>query len=112
MMSPKELEVEEKKRVEAEEREKRQKNTACVHQDLEGIMFGAIGVGNVTSKGGVITYSGFRNEYLSLVTAYFLGHGWKAIYEPSEESDFSMTTKSEYSYTKHVFRIEPVEDKK
>ncbi len=107
MKTPKELQ-----QVEQKKKERNKDEYLAEVSILETVLSHAVDIaveeGSLTAQGGSFQLTVFETKYLKETLNYLKRHGWDAQYTPQEQSCFSMTTKSEGSYTTHTFSLKPL----
>ncbi len=93
------------------ERKREATEAKLYRQRLESQLERAINGATLTSEGGTFTFSGFNIGNLPQIQQYCHKHGWDVQYTPYRDSGFSMTTRSEYEYTIHQFKLTPSKGK-
>ena len=84
-----------------------QKQSRKMWSELEQVIQSAFERQEITSQGGKFELGYFNREDFPLIQEYCQRYGWNVSYKPVEDSSWSMTSKSEAYFTRHVFYLEP-----
>lgn len=116
MKRPEELkahEVAEQERQRAREEESKRETVNGLARSFED----AVRDGAISSTGGRLELSGFTRPGKSIEKVFAIAKdyldklGWECRYETQEDSDFSLTTRSSYTYTRHFLVLSSKQEK-
>ena len=97
----------EKENILSAEKEQRRRVT----KSIENLVEAAIARGTLSSAGGMIEYDNNNASDVPIILDYLENHGWEVTYQQATETtnEWSMTTKSEYTFTRswYVFDLKP-----